>query len=67
MLGELPDLNGTIGIVLIAFGVYSLKIKDAKNILDLIKELWKEKGDQSILIVILLYSVTANIDKIGVK
>lgn len=67
MLGELPDLRGIIGIVLITFGAYTLKIKDAENILDPIKKLWEERGVQLILVVVLLYSVTANIDKIGVK
>ena len=67
MLGELPDLKGAMGIILITFGAYTLKIKDAKNILDPVKKLWEERGVQLILVVVLLYSVTANIDKIGVK
>ncbi|PSH00543.1 MAG: hypothetical protein BRC30_02975 [Nanohaloarchaea archaeon SW_7_46_7] len=67
MLGELPNIRGAIGIVLITFGAYTLKIGEAKKFLDPIKKLWEERGVQLILIVIILYSFTANIDKIGVK
>lgn len=66
MLGELPDLLGVVGVVLIAIGAYVLKIKNAKNILEPLKKLWHERGVQIILVVIIIYSVTANLDKIGV-
>ena len=66
MLGELPDLLGIVGVVLIAAGAYILKIKNTKSILEPLKKLWHERGVQIILIVIAIYSVTANIDKIGV-
>jgi drug/metabolite transporter (DMT)-like permease len=67
MLGEFPDLFGLLGIILITFGAYTLKIKDSKSILEPLKKLWDERGVQLIIIVVILYSVTANIDKIGVK
>lgn len=67
MLGEAPDLMGAIGVALITFGAYTLKIKGSQNLLDPVKKLWDERGVQLIMIVILLYSVTANIDKIGVQ
>lgn len=67
MLGELPDLLGGIGIVLIASGAYVLKIKGARDILEPIKKLWDERGVQLILVVLIIYSITANVDKIGVE
>lgn len=67
ILSETPSLLGLIGIVLITAGAYLLKIEESKNILDPLKKLWEERGVQLILVVILIYSVTANIDKIGVK
>ncbi len=67
ILSENPSLLGLLGIFLITAGAYLLKIKDAKKALDPIKKLWDERGVQLILIVILIYSVTANIDKIGVQ
>lgn len=67
MLGELPDLLGGSGVLLITFGAYTLKIKGAKSPLEPLKKLWEERGVQLIMIVILLYSVTANVDKMGVE
>lgn len=67
ILSENPSLLGLIGIVLITAGAYLLKIEESKKILDPLKKLWEERGVQLILAVILIYSVTANIDKIGVK
>ena len=67
ILGEVPDLLGGLGIISIASGAYVLKIKGAKSILEPVKKLWEERGVQLILVVLLIYSVTANIDKIGVN
>lgn len=66
MLGELPDPLGVAGVILIAVGAYVLKIKNAKSILEPLKKLWHERGVQLILVVIVIYAVTANLDKIGV-
>lgn len=66
MLGEIPDPLGIAGVVLIAVGAYILKIKNSKKLLEPLKKLWHERGVQIILAVIAIYSVTANIDKIGV-
>jgi drug/metabolite transporter (DMT)-like permease len=67
ILSETPSLTGLFGIALITLGAYLLKIKDAEKLLDPIKNLWEERGVQIILVVILIYSITANIDKIGVQ
>jgi uncharacterized membrane protein len=67
MLGETPNPSGTIGVLIIAVGAYSLKAQEANHLLEPFKKLWEEKGVQIILAVILLYSVTANIDKIAVN
>ncbi|MFB6100124.1 MAG: EamA family transporter [Candidatus Nanohalobium sp.] len=66
MLGETPSPEGIIGILLITLGAYILKIQESTHVLDPLRKLWKERGVQLILVVILIYSVTANIDKIGV-
>jgi len=67
ILGEAPSLKGVIGVLTIAVGAYLLKAREADNLLDPFKKLWDERGVQIILAVILLYSVTANIDKIMVE
>lgn len=66
ILGETPNLLGGAGIVLITLGAYTLKIKGSKTLLEPLKKLWDERGVQLILVVLLIYSVTANIDKIAV-
>lgn len=67
ILGELPDLLGGLGVILIAFGAYILKVKESRKVLDPLKKLWDERGVQLILIVIFIYAITANTDKIGVQ
>ena len=67
ILGEVPDLMGGIGVVLIAIGAYVLKLDESTAPLEPLKKLWEEKGVRIIMVVILIYSVTANIDKIGVE
>ncbi len=65
LLGDVPSLTGGIGIFLIAARAYILKIDGAKSALEPLKKLWQERGVQIILIVIAIYAVTANTDKIG--
>jgi uncharacterized membrane protein len=67
ILKETPSLLGLAGIVLITLGAYILKLEESKKLLDPFKKLWSERGVQIIIMVILIYSITANIDKIGVQ
>ncbi|WP_414837538.1 EamA family transporter [Candidatus Nanosalina sp. VS9-1] len=66
ILGEIPSVSGGIGVLCIALGAYALKIKGAKSVLEPVRKLWQERGVQLILVVLLIYSITANTDKIGV-
>lgn len=67
MLGEFPNLLGLWGILLIVAGSYALNITQLhKGYLAPFKALVKEKGPRYMLIVAVLYSVCANLDKIGV-
>jgi uncharacterized membrane protein len=67
ILGETPSLLGGIGVVLIAVGAYSLKVGGSGRMLEPLRKLWDERGVQIILVVLLIYSITANTDKIGVN
>lgn len=67
ILGETPSLLGAAGVFMIAFGAYTLKISREDSLLDPVRKLWDERGVQLILVVVLIYSVTANTDKIGVN
>jgi|APHM01.1.fsa_nt_gi EamA-like transporter family. len=67
MLGETPSILGVIGVILVASGAYVLKSGAEGDMLEPLRRLWEERGVQIILVVILIYSVTANLDKIGVN
>ncbi len=67
MLGEFPKPLGLWGILLIIGGSYVLNIAQLhKGYLAPFKILVKEKGPRYMLLVAFLYSVGANLDKIGV-
>jgi len=68
ILGEFPNLYGLIGIFLIVFGAYLLHIKEkSKGLLAPFRALIKEKGPTLMLAVAFFWSITANIDKIGIN
>lgn len=67
MLGETPDISGTIGILLITIGAYTLNIHSTKEgILEPIKSIAKERGSILMLIVAFIYSITSNLGKIAI-
>ncbi|MCD4779633.1 MAG: DMT family transporter [Candidatus Omnitrophica bacterium] len=67
MLNERPRGIGLVGVLLIVVGSYVLNIKDrSEGYLAPWKNLIKQKGPKYMLIVAVLYSVGANLDKIGV-
>ena len=68
MLNEYPTPLGIVGVMLIVFGSYLLNIRKVKNgLLGPFKVLLKEKGPKIMLLVAFLFSITSNIDKIGVQ
>lgn len=67
MIGEMPSPKGIAGVLMISFGAYFLKIDERKNLLEPFKAFLRDRGVQLAFIVILIYSITANIDKIGVE
>lgn len=67
MIGEFPSALGIVGIVLIVVGTYVSNIsEDQKNIFTPFIYLVKNQGSRYMLLVALIWSITANIDKIGV-
>lgn len=67
ILNEFPSINGIFGIVLITTGAYLLYFnKINKDILLPFKELSKERGALLMLLVAVIFSISANIDKVGV-
>jgi drug/metabolite transporter (DMT)-like permease len=67
ILGELPRPLGIIGIVFIVIGSYVLRLKEGyKSFLEPLKRLISEKGVRYMLMVAVLFSVSGNMDKVGV-
>lgn len=67
IIGEFTNVYGMMGIVLIVLGSYMLNIKQRKNgYLAPFRALLSEPGPKLMLIVALIWSITSNIDKIGV-
>jgi uncharacterized membrane protein len=68
IVGEFPGGLGIAGIFLIVFGSYMLNISKRKHgFLAPFKALVKEKGPRLMLLVAFLWSITANIDKVGAQ
>lgn len=68
MLGEFPDLFGLIGVLFVVGGSYFLQIQKAHtDPLGPFKALWNEKGPRLMLMNAAIWSVTANVDKIGIE
>lgn len=67
IVGEFPSLQGIGGMVLIVLGAYLLNLNSsATGFLAPFKAIVFEKGPRYMLFVVLLWSITANFDKIGV-
>lgn len=67
MLGEFPSPLGIFGIALVVAGSYVLHLKDRrKGFWEPFKSLIREKGSRYMLMVAALFSISANLDKIGV-
>lgn len=67
ILGETLSPSGIAGVLFIALGAYVLKLEKKDKVLEPFKKLSKERGVQLILLVVLIYSITSNTDKIGVN
>lgn len=68
LLGEVPSAVGCSGVVLIVAGSYLMKAGERKRgLLAPFSSLLNDRGPRLMLLVALIWSVTANIDKIGVQ
>jgi drug/metabolite transporter (DMT)-like permease len=67
VLGEVPDSKGLLGIVLIASGAYAINLEKLRGgALGPLRAVASEKGSRLMLIVALIWSVTAVYDKVAV-
>lgn len=68
IIGEFPSALGVVGIVLIVAGTYISNIsEDPKKIFAPFASLVKNQGSRYMLLVAFIWSITANLDKIGVE
>ncbi len=67
ILGELPDISGLIGILLIVTGAYLLNVRATRHgILGPIMAIRKERGSVLMIIVALIFSITSTLGKVAV-
>jgi uncharacterized membrane protein len=67
IVGEFPDPKGLIGILLIVLGAYRLNSKDKQGgFWKPFKALVRERGPRYMLLVAFIWSLTSNIDKVGI-
>lgn len=68
MIGQFPSLLGIGGIILIVAGTYISNIEQGnRNFFAPFASLVKNQGPRYMLLVAFIWSITANIDKIGVE
>lgn len=67
MVGEFPSPVGVVGVVLLAAGAYLMEVeKRVDGVLAPFRALLERRGPRIMLGVAVLYSITSNLDKIGV-
>ena len=68
MLNEFPTLAGLLGVLLVVLGSYILNLHESKQgYLEPVKSIFRNKGIFYMVIVAFLYSLCANLGKIGVN
>jgi len=68
MLGEWPNAMGALGIICIVAGSWVLNFnRNQKGLFKPFKALLSEKGPRLMLLIAFIWSITANIDKIGIQ
>lgn len=68
MLGQFPTTVGLAGIIMIVVGTYISNISgDMNNFVEPFTALYKNQGARYMLLVAFIWSITSNLDKIGVE
>ena len=68
IVGEFPTTQGLFGVLAIVVGSYVLHIKEKKHgLLEPFKALIKQKGPRLMLLLAAIWSITANVDKVGIN
>jgi drug/metabolite transporter (DMT)-like permease len=65
ILGELPERQGFLGIILIIAGAYIIHLR-AGNLFQPLVNILREKGTRYMLVVAFIWSISATVDKVAV-
>ncbi|MGC9523969.1 MAG: EamA family transporter [Limnospira sp.] len=68
IVGEIPTVKDGVGVCFIVGGAYVLKLEARRRgYWAPLRALWKERGPKFMLGVAFIWSITSNIDKIGIQ
>jgi|SRR3989338_897611 len=67
MLHEVPDASGLLGVLCIVLGSYLLHGGKGGGLLAPFRSLLRERGPRLMLLVALIWSVSSNVDKMGLR
>lgn len=68
IVGEVPSVLGLIGVMTTTVGIYVLKIHEASSgFSEPFRAVFREPGAKFMIAMLLIYAVTAPVDKIGVQ
>jgi drug/metabolite transporter (DMT)-like permease len=67
MFGTVPPLTGVIGVLLVGGGLYYLSINGKHGLLQPFKAVWSQRGSKAMLLVVLLWVIGTNLDKISLR
>ncbi len=68
ILKEEPSRLGILGVLMVFAGSYILNVSKIKtSLFEPIYAIFKERGSLYIFVVVIIWSITANLDKLGVK
>jgi drug/metabolite transporter (DMT)-like permease len=67
MLGVRPSLGGLLGIVLVVGGIYYTSVSGKHALFHPFKQLLRNSGSRAMLLTVILWSVSSNLEKIALK
>ncbi len=66
LLGEVPTLQGLIGIALVVMGAVALNLEESHHLADLLSAPFREPGSWRMLVVAIIWGIMAPLDKIAI-
>ena len=68
ILGEVPSFQGLAGVAMVFIGIYTLQVdKSDISYLEPLKKTVSDRGVQLVVIMMIIYGISAPLDKIGVE